>query len=253
MAGLIPTSFLRSLAFAAALVLAGCAAAPVRQSPPLVATYSIVAFDPTTGDLGVAVQSKFFGVGSVVPWAKAEVGAVATQSFANTDYGPRGLEELARGRSPETVLARLTKGDADRAVRQVGIVDAKGRAASFTGEGCHGWAGHWVGTNFAAQGNLLARGAVVTNMARAFEAARASGNGELAEWLTDALFAAEAAGGDRRGRQSAALLVVRKGGGYAGQNDRYVDLRVEDHPEPLEELRRLLKLQRQFYRPRGVK
>jgi uncharacterized Ntn-hydrolase superfamily protein len=253
MARLIPKSFLRSLAGAMALLFAGCAAAPVQQAPPLVATYSIVAFDPATGDLGVAVQSKFFGVGSVVPWAKAEVGAVATQSYANTDYGPRGLAELARGHSPETVIAKLTQADANQAVRQVGMVDARGRAAAFTGERCHGWAGHLMGTNFTAQGNLLASGAVVTNMARAFEAARASGTGELAEWLTEALFAAEAAGGDRRGRQSAALLVVRKGGGYAGQNDRYVDLRVEDHPEPLEELRRLLKLHRQFYRPRGAK
>jgi uncharacterized Ntn-hydrolase superfamily protein len=213
-----------------------------------VATYSIVAFDSKTGDLGVAVQSKFFGVGSVVPWAKAKVGAIATQSYANTTYGPEGLKLLESGKRPQEVIERLTRGDERREVRQVGIIDAQGRAAAFTGKECKEWAGHIVGTNFSVQGNILAGEAVVRAMAEAFETARQQPGTELADWLVAALDAAEKAGGDKRGRQSAALLVVRERGGYGGLNDRFVDLRVEDHPEPVEELSRLLLLHKRFYR-----
>ncbi len=215
--------------------------------PALVATYSIVAFDPATGDLGVAVQSKFFGVGSVVPWARAGVGAIATQAEANVTFGPDGLKLLAAGKTAKQTLDALTVADARREVRQLGIVDAQGRVASFTGAQCHDWAGHIEGKHFAAQGNLLASEAVVKAMAAAFEKARATAKGELADWLTTALDAAEAAGGDRRGRQSAALLVVRENGGYARANDRYVDLRVEDNPEPIKELARLLEIHKRFY------
>lgn len=216
-----------------------------------VATYSIVAFDPKTGDLGVAVQSKFFGVGSVVPWAKAKVGAIATQSYANTTYGPEGLKLLESGQKPAQVIERLTRADERREIRQVGVIDAKGRAASFTGKECLAWAGHIVGTNFAVQGNILVGEAVVRAMAEAYESARQRPDTELADWLVAALEAAEKAGGDKRGRQSAALLVVREKGGYGGLNDRFVDLRVEDHPEPIEELSRLLQLHKRFYRRAG--
>lgn len=215
--------------------------------PPPVATFSIVAFDARTGELGVAVQSKFFGVGSVVPWARAGVGAVATQSFANTRYGPEGLALLAAGKSPEEVLRTLTAADPDATRRQAGVVDARGRAAAFTGTNCLAWAGQFTGTNFCAQGNLLAGEAVVTAMARAFDAARAKGTGELADWLAAALQAAQDAGGDRRGQQSAALLVVKEGGGYGGFNDRFIDLRVEDHPQPIAELARLVAKHKEFY------
>tara|TARA_B100001123_G_scaffold423212_1_gene533132 strand:- start:227 stop:973 length:747 start_codon:yes stop_codon:yes gene_type:complete len=216
------------------------------QNKPI-ATYSIVAFDPATGDLGIAVQSKFFGVGSVVPWAKAGVGAVATQSYANTTYGPNGLKLMAEGKTPEETMKILTDGDPGREHRQVGMVDAKGRAASFTGKGCNAWAGHKVGKYYAAQGNILKGEAVVKDMASAFEKARKQPNSQLADWLVAAVTAAEAAGGDKRGRQSAALVVVRDKGGYAGLNDRFIDLRVEDHKTPIKELARLLELHKQFY------
>ncbi|MSU41886.1 MAG: DUF1028 domain-containing protein [Pedosphaera sp.] len=237
--------------FAVTLVVKPAKALPKKDGSDapstLVATYSIVAFDPATGDLGVAVQSKFFGVGSVVPWARAGIGAIATQAEANVAYGPDGLKLLADGKSARETLAALTTNDARRDVRQIGIVDAQGRVASFTGEKCHDWAGQIEGKHFAAQGNLLAGETVVKGMARAFETARAAGQGELADWLATALEAAEAAGGDRRGRQSAALLVVREKGGYARANDRYVDLRVEDNPEPVKELARLLEIHKRFY------
>ena len=219
----------------------------LHAGPPPVATFSLVACDPRTGELGVAVQSKFFGVGSVVPWARAGVGAVATQSYANTRYGPEGLALLAAGKTPEEVLAALTGADADAPRRQAGMVDARGRAAAFTGTNCVAWAGHLVGTNFCAQGNLLAGEAVVAAMARAFDAARAKGEGELADWLVAALQAAQEAGGDRRGQQSAALLVVKEGGGYGGFNDRFIDLRVEDHAQPIGELARLLAKHKEFF------
>ena len=212
-----------------------------------VATYSIVAFDPATGDLGIAVQSKFFGVGSVVPWAKAGVGAVATQSYANTTYGPKGLELMAAGKSAKEALKVLTDADPERDQRQAGMVDAKGRAASFTGRGCNAWAGHKVGKHYAAQGNILAGEAVVADMAAAVEKARKIPDSELADWLVAGLAAAEAAGGDKRGRQSSALLVVREKGGYARFNDRFIDIRAEDHKTPVKELARLLELHKKFY------
>lgn len=232
----------------AAGVLSGRAAeAPDTSRLPVVATFSVVGFDPATGDLGVAVQSKFFGVGSVVPWAKAKVGAIATQSYANTSYGPDGLALLESGKSAKETLQQLTDTDAGRDQRQAGVVDAQGRAASFTGAKCNAWAGHIKGTNFCVQGNILAGEEVVKAMAAAYEKARGVTNSELADWLMAALDAGQQAGGDKRGKQSAALLVVREKGGYAGKNDRYVDLRVEDHPEPIQELNRLLELHKKFY------
>jgi uncharacterized Ntn-hydrolase superfamily protein len=180
----------------------------------------------------------FWQVGSVVPYAKAGVGAIATQSFANTTFGPKGLELLRKGLTPSQVLKQLLASDKDRELRQVGIVDAKGRAAAFTGKKCLPWAGHIVGKGFAVQGNILAGEQVVKAMAKAFQETQ----GELAERLMAALEAGEQAGGDARGKQSAAILVVRKGAGYGGFDDRYIDLRVDDHPEPVKELRRILTI-----------
>src|SRR2546425_3045173 len=178
-------------------------------------TFSIVAFDPKTKDLGVAVESKFPAVGNAVPFAEAGVGAIATQSHANTTYGPRGLALLRRRIGPTKAIVELTSKDKDRAKRQVGIVDARGRAASYTGYECNRWAGHIVGRGYACQGNILAGEGVVTGMARAFE----STVGDLPVKLLAALVAGQDAGGDRRGQQSAALLVVRTAGGYGGGND----------------------------------
>ncbi|HAF71140.1 MAG: Uncharacterized protein XD60_0513 [Acetothermia bacterium 64_32] len=210
-------------------------------------TFSVVACDPQAEELGVAVQSKFLAVGAVVPWAKAKVGAIATQSYSNTAYGPEGLKLLAEGLSPEDVLDRLTSADPERALRQVGMVDAHGRAAAFTGERCLPWAGHLVGESFSCQGNILVSQAVVEAMAESFIKV----SGSLAERLLAALEAGQAAGGDRRGQQSAALLVVREGGGYGGRNDRYIDLRVDDHPRPIEELKRLFELHQLYFAPAG--
>jgi len=220
----------------ALLLLAACAKGP--PEPPPVATFSIVAYDSRTGDLGVAVQSRFLGVGSVVPWAKAGVGAVATQAWANVLYGAEGLAMLEGGKDAAATVAALTEADPDHDRRQLGIVDAKGRAAAYTGSACLDWAGHRTGDGFTVQGNILAKKEVVDAMADAFLAAR----GELADRLMEALAAGQRAGGDKRGMQSAALLVVRKNGGYGGNNDRYIDLRVEDSKEPLAELKRLLDL-----------
>ncbi|MEN9576193.1 MAG: hypothetical protein RL514_4048 [Verrucomicrobiota bacterium] len=214
---------------------------------PIIATYSIVAFDPASGDLGVAVQSKFFGVGTVVPWARAGVGAVATQASANITYGPRGLDLLANGSSPEQTVRLLTETDEGRDHRQLGVVDAKGRAASHTGAKCNAWAGHIVRPNFAVQGNILAGEAVVKAMATAYEKAQSTESSELADWLVAALHAGEGEGGDVRGRQSAALLVVRENGGYGRATDRYIDVRVDDHQDPNVELSRLLELHKRFY------
>lgn len=209
----------------------------------MMGTFSIVACDPVQGDWGVAVQSKFLAVGAVVPWAQAGAGAIATQSYANTSYGPEGLRLLAAGISAEEALARLVAADEGREHRQVGMVDAAGRAAAFTGRECLAWAGHLVGSNYACQGNILVSAATVEAMAAAFEAA----GGPLADRLLAALAAGQAAGGDRRGQQSAALLVVRERGGYGGFNDRYLDLRVDDHPQPIAELQRLLDLYRLYF------
>ncbi len=205
-------------------------------------TFSIVAFDPITRDLGIAVESKFLSVGAVVPWAQAGVGAIATQSWANTAYGPRGLRMLKRGLTPKQAGAALVAKDKDRALRQFGIVDARGRAFSYTGAKCFDWAGGVVGKNYAVQGNILAAPLVIDSVAGTFENTR----GELADRLVAALAAGQRAGGDQRGQESAALLVVRKKGGYAGFNDRYIDLRVDDHPAPIDELKRLLDLHRLY-------
>lgn len=212
------------------------------------ATFSIVAYDPETGDLGVAVQSKFFGVGSVVPYARADVGAVATQSFANPTYGPVGLALLANGKTAEEALTKMTAADAFASRRQAAIVDAKGRVAAFTGSDCMNVAVHLTNLHVSVQGNILANTNVAPEMLAAFEEAKAEKENDLADCLLAALEAGQAAGGDKRGQQSAALLVVRKNGGYAGLSDRYIDLRVDDHKRPIEELDRLLKLHRKFYR-----
>ena len=225
------------------LILAGCSAAPTSAEQPVVATFSIVACDPDTQELGVAVQSKFIAVGSVVPWAKADVGAVATQAYANTTYGPKALELLAKGETPEGVISKITEEDKRSAVRQVGIVSAKGDSATFTGQKCNAWAGGVKGENFCCQGNILAGEDVVKNMAKAFQESK----GELADRLLAALQAGQDAGGDTRGMQSAALLIVREGWGYGGFNDRYRDLRVDDHAEPIKELKRVLELHRQIF------
>ena len=201
-------------------------------------TFSIVAFDPRDGDLGVAVSSRVLGVGSVVPWAREGVGAIATQAYANTTFGPRGLELLRQGHSPEEVLTSLLEADPDAPQRQVAIVDAQGRTAAFTGSGCFPWTGHRQGKGYSIQGNLLVSEATLTAMARTFEEEK----GGLAERLLAALEAGQRAGGDARGRQSAALHVVRKRGGYGGLNDRYIQLHVEDHSEPIAELGRLLEM-----------
>jgi len=230
----------------ALLVLsAGCATAP--RLEPVVATFSIVACDPSTKAWGVAVQSRFLAVGSVVPWAEAGVGAVATQSFANVGYGPGGLALMRSGKSAAETVKALTAADPERDRRQLGVVDAKGGSASFTGKGCHAWAGHREGDGFCVQGNILAGEAVVDAMARAFADGRGSRGGDLADWLVAALDAGQKAGGDRRGMQSAALLVVREGAGYGGGNDRWIDLRVDDHAQPIAELGRLLAIHRSVY------
>lgn len=210
-----------------------------------IATFSIVAHDPARGEWGVAVQSKFLAVGAVVPWARAGAGAVATQSYANLTYGPRGLDLMAAGAPAAAAIQQVTAADDGRSQRQVGMVDAQGRAAAFTGEGCHAWAGHVVGDGYACQGNILVPGTVEAMAAR-FEAVRGK-DGELADWLVAALAAGQEAGGDSRGRQSAAVLIVRAGGGYGGNNDRYLDLRVDDHPEPITELQRLLTIHHLYF------
>ena len=216
---------------------ARCRLQPALSAP--VATYSICACDLAAGQWGVATQSKFLAVGSVVPWAEPHVGAIATQAYANPRYGPEGLGLLREGLTAEEVVARLTAADEERAQRQLGVVDRNGRAATYTGDECHSWAGGRTGEGYAAQGNILVSGATVDAMAEAFEA---NAPKPLVERLLDSLDAAEAAGGDSRGRQSAALIVVERDGGYAGLSDVLVDLRVDDHPDPLVELRRIYHL-----------
>ncbi len=208
-----------------------------------ISTYSIVACDLDQGEWGVAVQSKFLAVGSVVPWAEPEVGAVATQAYANPRYGPDGLALLRQGLAAEEVVKRLTDADDGRDERQLGVVDAAGRGATFTGTGCHDWAGGRTGSGYAAQGNILVSGETVDALAETFEATE----GSLVERLLASLAAAQAAGGDSRGQQSASLLVVRRDGGYAGLSDVVVDLRVDDHETPIEELRRLYGLHDQLF------
>ena len=203
-----------------------------------IATYSIAACDLDAGQWGVATQSKFLAVGSVVPWAEPRVGAIATQAYANPRYGSEGLGLLREGLSAEEVVQRLTAADEGRDQRQLGVVDREGRSASFTGAECLDWAGGRTGPCYAAQGNILVSAATVDAIAETFE----SSNGTLAERLLDCLDAAQAAGGDRRGQQSSALLVVEQDGGYAKLSDTIVELRVEDHELPLTELRRLYRL-----------
>ena len=208
------------------------------MSNTLITTFSIVGYNPKNGDLGVAVQSKFFAVGAVVPWAKAGVGAVATQSWTNTTYGSKGLELLANELTAQQALDRLVADDDGRSQRQVGMIDANGSVANYTGDECLEWAGARSGENYTAQGNLLTGKAVVDAMGEAFEKTE----GELAEKLMAALIAGQEKGGDLRGQQAAALLVAREKGGEGGFNDRYIDLRVDDHKQPIKELRRLLKI-----------
>ena len=210
-------------------------------------TFSIVAADPDAGEVGVATESKFLAVGAVVPWARGNVGAVATQSFADATFGPRGLDLLAEGLDPQSTLDRLLSDDERRETRQAGIVDASGRAASFTGKECFEHAGSLTGKGYACQGNILASEGVVPAMAAGFEGS----TGPLAERLIEALRAGQRAGGDRRGQEAAALYVAKPGGGYGGNNDRYIDLRVDHHDRPIEELASLLSLHRLYFeRPR---
>lgn len=223
------------LALALTLLLAGSPIRPVH-------TYSIVARDPATGELGVAVQSHWFSVGSVVPWAEAEVGAVATQSIVDPSYGPLGLSLMRAGRSAPEALRALLAGDAGREVRQIGMVDAGGHVATHTGSLCIPAAGGQEGAQYVVQANLMEKSSVWPAMARAFEAAK----GDLAERLLAALDAAEGEGGDIRGRQSAALLVVKGKSTGRPWADRLFDLRVEDQPDPLKELRRLVQMQRAY-------
>ena len=211
---------------------------------PVVATYSIAACDLEAKQWGVAVQSKFLSVGSVVPWAEPDVGAIATQAYANPRYGPNGLALLREGLSAAEVVERLTDADEERDVRQLGVVDGGGRGASWTGSQCNEWAGHRNGPCYAAQGNILVGKETVDAIAVTF-----AGNGQLplAQRLLDCLAAAQAAGGDRRGQQSASLLVVERDGGYASLSDTVVDLRVEDHERPIEELRRIYGLHQRLF------
>ena len=207
-------------------------------------TYSLVACDRERREWGVAVQSKFLAVGSLVSWAETEVGAVATQALANPRYGPEGLALLREGLAADEVVEQLTAADPGRDDRQLGVVDPAGRAATFTGKGCFEWAGGRAGDGYAAQGNILVSQATVDALAETFEA---SAGRPLAARLVESLAAGQAAGGDRRGQQSASLLVVRPGGGYGGLTDVAVDLRVDDHPAPIEELARLLELHELFF------
>jgi len=208
-----------------------------------VATFSIVARDSVTGELGVAVASKFFTVGNVVPWAKAGVGAVATQAYCNTSFGWRGLELLEQGLTLEEIRDVLVRNDDDPNRRQFGIVAADGSSITYTGEGCSAWAGGRSGPDYAVQGNILAGEAVVAALEQTF----LETEGNLADRLYAALVAGEAAGGDSRGKQSAALLVVKEGAGYSGYTDRAIDIRVDDHAEPFQELGRILKIAQMNY------
>lgn len=232
------------------IFLVGCAETPDPESTPITGTFSIVAVDQATGEIGVAVQSKIVAVGSIVPFAEAGVGAIATQSLANVTYGPVGLRILRSGATPEQTIAMLTESDVAHERRQVGVVSASGLSVAFTGAQCLEWAGGRIGDGYAVQGNILADHTVIDAMADSFEASV----GEiLPERLLGALEAGQAAGGDRRGRQSAALLVVREGWGYGGQNDRFRDLRVDEHEQPIAELRRVYEKHRALFpRPQPV-
>jgi uncharacterized Ntn-hydrolase superfamily protein len=212
-------------------------------------TFSIVARDPAKGELGIAVQSKFLAVGAVVPWARAGIGAIATQAWANTSYGPHGLELLASGMSASEAVEKLIQADGGHEDRQLGIVGANGAPATYTGKQCFPWAGGHTGEHYTCQGNLLTGEDTVLAMAHTFE----NTTGLLCDRLLAALAAGQAAGGDSRGQQAAALLVVREHGGYAGFNDRFIDLRVDDHAKPIDELQRILQLHRLYLFPTAPK
>lgn len=232
---------------------------PPRDFTKRAHTYSIVAYDSATGDLGIAVQSKFPNVGGLVPWARAGVGAVATQALSNTDYGEKGLELMARGAGAPEAMRIIMRTDPQPSQRQVGMVDAHGNSASWTGDSTFDWAGGRtggradgqmggkgqliVGRTYAAQANIMVSDATVRNMAETFERSR----GSLADRLIAALVAGQAGGGDKRGMQSAALLVVRAKGGYLGGTDRYIDIRVYDAPDPIKELQRLYGLHKLYF------
>ncbi len=219
------------------------------KKPLKTSTFSIAGFDPETGDLGIAVQSKFLAAGAIVPHILSGVGAVATQALANPSYGPNGLKLLAEGLSPEEVIEKLTKEDSDFNHRQVGVIDARGRSASFTGKECLDFAGGISGNNFAAQGNILVGKETVEAMAETF----INTKGPLADRLLESLKAGQKAGGDKRGQQAAALVVYREKGGYAGLTDKYIDLRVDDDPEPIEKLSEMLELFYLYFSDRKVK
>lgn len=223
------------------LLLQNFVVSQVHQSMP-VSTYSIVAYDEETGQLGVAVQSHWFSVGTLVPWIKAGVGAVATQSFVKVEYGPNGLKLMGKGFSAEDALKILVEEDENSAVRQVGMVDAKGNASAFTGENCIQFAGHIVGKNYTVQANLMASATVPTAMVRAYEITR----GELVDRLMAALEAAQKEGGDIRGKQSAAIVVVSGEPTGIDWKDKLFDLRIEDHPEPIKEMKRLIRVSRAY-------
>jgi len=218
--------------------------AAARNSPSL-STFSIVAYDPAGPEWGVAVQSRFLAVGAIVPWARFRAGAVATQARGNVSFGPQGLSLMGKGLSAQETLDHLLAGDDRQESRQVGLVDAQGATASYTGAECRSWAGSLCGTHYSVQGNLLHDAATLEAMARAFE----DGTGELADRLVASLAAGQQAGGDRRGQQAAALLVVRAQGSYGPDDDRYVDLRVDDAPQPIDQLQALLGLHRLLYIP----
>lgn len=210
---------------------------------PQPSTFSIAAYDPEQQAWGIAVASKFPGAGAVVPWAEADAGAVATQSYANPAYGPKGLDLMRDGVSAELALEQLLAGDEQSALRQVGLVDAQGNPATFTGEDCLTWAGGRTGQHYAVQGNILVGPEVVDDMAEAFEVTE----GDLPARLLAALQAGDRAGGDRRGKQSAAIFVVKPEGGYGGLNDRWMDYRVDDHPEPVYKLAELVEMHRLYF------
>lgn len=233
---------LRDALLSALLLLPICGAAN-DPAAPLVGTFSIVALDPATGEIGVAVQSRIVAVGGIVPYARAGVGAVATQAYANVAYGPIALEAMSQGLSPRECIEGLVASDPLRAKRQFGILSASGETASHTGAECLDWAGGIAGPGYCVQGNILAGREVIEAMARAFEGT----GGELSERLLAALDAGQEAGGDKRGMQSAALLVVREGWGYGGLNDRFRDLRVDEHPDPIVELRRVYQRHRELF------
>lgn len=213
-----------------------------------IATFSIAASDLETEEWGVAVASKFLAAGAVVPWAKAKVGAIATQALANLSYGIEGLEGLEKGSSAKEIVEEVTAADEGRDHRQLGVVDSQGRAATYTGKECFEWAGGVTGDGFAAQGNILTGPEVVEGMKEAFEAS----DGPLADRMLEALLAGDRAGGDRRGRQSAGVVVVREAGSYGGFTDRALDLRVDDHPDPVPELVRLRGLHRLYLEAAGA-